>query len=141
MKGGVQGGVVGGEVGGEVGGKLGGVVGSKGSGPPPAPPPPVVSDAPVRLTKDMVPARPLRKVEPVYPRLAREARLEGRVMLMLTVDRFGRVTAAKALSGPDILRSAALEAALQWTWEPSRTKDGVAVATYIPLPMEFKLQQ
>ncbi|MEW5853442.1 MAG: energy transducer TonB, partial [Myxococcota bacterium] len=125
--GGVVGGVKGGVVGGTVGGTPGGSLGAP------------LPDQPVRPTKDMTPARVIKKVPPVYPRIAREGRMEGRVMLMLVVDRYGRVTEARVLSGPAVFRAAAVEAVKQWVYEPARRRDGSPVPTYVPQPVEFNL--
>jgi protein TonB len=143
VPGGVPGGVAGGVVGGQVGGVVGGSLAPKpkpAPAPPPPPAPPPAPAPPVHLTRNMVPAKVVRRVEPVYPRMAREARLQGRVMLMLVVDARGRVVEARVLSGPAILATAAVEAVKQWLYEPSRTPDGKPLATYIPQPVEFKLR-
>jgi protein TonB len=49
-----------------------------------------------------------------YPQSARDKRIEGTVVLQLTLNAQGQVSDARVISGPDELRSAALSAALQW---------------------------
>jgi TonB family protein len=56
---------------------------------------------------------------PEYPRRAVEQRIEGDVLLDLTVDERGEVSDARVLSGPDELRRAALESVLQWHYSPA----------------------
>jgi protein TonB len=138
--GGQLGGVVGGQLGGVVGGQLGGVLGGSKDGKVGGqlPPPPAV-DKPVRLSRDMTPARPVRQVAPEYPRLARQARIEGTVTLMIVVDVKGRVSEARYVKGPDILAQAAMAAVKQWIYEPTRLRDGRPVAAYIVQPILFRL--
>ncbi len=52
-----------------------------------------------------------------YPRAAREKKIEGTVVLQLSLDPKGEVADARVLSGPDELRSAALSSALQWHFQ------------------------
>src|SRR5262249_26085524 len=52
----------------------------------------------------------LRRVDPAYPAAAREARAEGTVVLEVQVGSYGGVIGARVLSGPALLRNAALEA-------------------------------
>jgi TonB family protein len=49
-----------------------------------------------------------------YPQSAREKRIEGTVVLQLSLDAQGQVSDARVISGPDELRNAALSSALQW---------------------------
>lgn len=60
----------------------------------------------------------LHSVAPRYPKAALEKRIEGAVVLEVQIDAEGHVTDAHVLSGPDELRSAALEAVLQWHYSP-----------------------
>ena len=55
---------------------------------------------------------------PEYPRRAIEQRVQGDVVLDLVTDERGEVSDARVLSGPDELRRAALESALQWHYSP-----------------------
>lgn len=49
-----------------------------------------------------------------YPQSAREQRIEGTVVLQLSLNAQGQVSDARVTSGPDELRNAALSSALQW---------------------------
>jgi TonB family protein len=60
----------------------------------------------------------LHSVAPNYPRAAREKHIEGPVVLEVHIDGEGHVSDAKVMSGPEELRSAALEAILQWHYDP-----------------------
>jgi TonB family protein len=59
------------------------------------------------------------KVQPRYPFAAREAKVEGVVVVEVMVSTAGVVEAAHVVSGPPELRDAALEAAQQWTFAPT----------------------
>jgi beta-lactamase regulating signal transducer with metallopeptidase domain len=54
---------------------------------------------------------------PEYPKRAAEARVQGDVQLDLVTDERGEVADARVISGPDELRRAALESALQWHYD------------------------
>ena len=77
-------------------------------------------------------ARPLRTrfEPPAYPEAARARGEEGIVILELTLDRAGRVAAARPLRGPDDLAAAASAAARRWTYEPTIRDGG-------PVPLRF----
>ncbi len=59
---------------------------------------------------------------PEYPRRAIQQRVEGEVVLDVTVDERGEVSDARVLSGPDELRRAALESVLQWHYSPEKLR-------------------
>jgi len=91
---------------------------------PPAPSGPVGSER--------VPPKVLRPVQAPYPRAALEAGVQGKVLLLITVDEYGRVTKARVLRGlRHGLDEAAVEAVKQFTFSPGTT-DGRAE------PMEIR---
>jgi TonB family protein len=73
--------------------------------------------------KKAVPAKLLRTVQAQYPAMARQIRAEGEVLLEIEVDAAGNVSGAKALSGPPILREAAIEAVRHWKYQPATLGD------------------
>ncbi len=79
---------------------------------------------------------------PEYPPLARRRAQEGEVLLRLDLDTQGRVTAAQVLqsSGYPLLDRAALAAGSGWHLLPARI-NGVAVASYVRIPVQFRLDQ
>jgi periplasmic protein TonB len=115
----VTGGVVGGVPGGQIGGVLGGIIGGVSTAAPPPPPPP----APVqtRITKggDVMMATAINKVTPVYPQLARQARVQGTVRLHTLIDKDGKVIDATYVSGPAMLAQSAIDAVKQWRFHPT----------------------
>ena len=80
----------------------------------------------------------IRFVSPEYPELAIRAGVEGVVLVNLLVDTRGRVVKAVAVSGPQILRDAAVSAALQCLLTPALQRDK-PVAVWVALPFRFTL--
>jgi TonB family protein len=60
----------------------------------------------------------IKRVSPVYPELAKRARVSGIVSLIVTVDEQGNVTDIKILKGEPLLNQAAIEAVWQWKYTP-----------------------
>ena len=57
--------------------------------------------------------------QPVYPAEARAARVGGAVSVQITIDEYGNVVAARAVSGHPLLQAAAVNAALQARFSPT----------------------
>ncbi len=74
--------------------------------------------APVQAIGDVKPPRLVRRIEPAYPAVAQEARVEGTVILEATTDIYGRVAAVRVLRSVTLLDAAAVEAVRQWVYEP-----------------------
>ena len=66
---------------------------------------------------------------PEYPRRALEQKIEGDVVVEMTLNDRGEVSDARVLSGPEELRKATLETVLQWHYLPSMGS-GVTQATF-----------
>lgn len=73
---------------------------------------------PVRAAGEIKPPRLLHRVEPEYPELARNARVQGVVILEATTDVYGRVQNVRVLRSVPLLDQAAIEAVKQWIYEP-----------------------
>jgi TonB family protein len=71
---------------------------------------------------------------PEYPKRAIEQRVAGDVLLDLVIDDRGEVSDARVVAGPDELRRAALESALNWHYSPA----SVATTT-IQATLRFRL--
>jgi periplasmic protein TonB len=129
---GVEGGVAGGVEGGVPGGVVGGVVG----GLPDAPPPP--PQQAVRVGGQVKEPRKLKNVAPVYPDIAKQARVQGVVILECTISPQGKVTDVKVLRGIPLLDQAAVEAVRQWVYTPTLL-NGVPVPVIMTVTVNFKL--
>jgi periplasmic protein TonB len=84
-----------------------------------APTPPLEKPKePLRVGGKVLPPRRLYTPPPEYPVLARQARVEGDVVLDATLDAQGSVTNLTVISGPQLLYAAALQAVKTWKYEP-----------------------
>jgi len=81
----------------------------------------------------------LKKVGPAYPGEAKAARVSGKVQVQVTVSEEGRVIEAIVISGPELLRDAAVQAAKEWVFKPTKF-DGVPVKVQGILIFNFELQ-
>jgi TonB family protein len=139
--GGVPGGVVGGVPGGVPGGVIGGVIGGVLDQSEPPPPPRnarVQSIRVIRVSGSVMQAKLLRRVEPVYPAIARQARISGVVILEVTVTRNGSIQTIRSLSGHPLLIHAASEAVSQWKYEPTML-NGEPVDVVTTVTVNFRL--
>ena len=59
---------------------------------------------------------------PLYPALARQAGIEGRVEVQIRTDTDGKVISAMPLNGPGILRQVALDNAKTWRFAHKRSE-------------------
>jgi len=97
-----------------------------GEAAPPPPPTPIVKpaatpapDSVVRLTSKLTQGRVLRRVQPPYPAIAKQARIQGLVQVQIDISVTGAVDNVTPLSGHPLLRDAALQAAKQWLFIPT----------------------
>lgn len=142
--GGVSGGVPGAVLATLVGGALDPTVITTPS--PPVPPPPKVKEAtgqqvknPIRIGGQIKYPLVRKRVNPVYPALAKLSRIEGSVVLEAVVDEQGKVSQLKYLSGGHaLLIEAAIQAAGQWEFEPCNL-NGEPIAIILPITVHFRL--
>lgn len=117
VAGGVVGGVLGGVEGGVQGGVEGGVVGGVLGGMPNKEQKEFEKDA-VRATGEIKPPLLVRAVDPIYPEKARQAQVEGVVILEARTDEKGNVEDARILRSIPLLDQAAIDAVKQWKYDP-----------------------
>jgi protein TonB len=79
------------------------------------------------------------EVIPVYPKEARDKKIEGSVVIDILIDDLGKVRDAKVLEGPEIFRNPALEAIKKFRFRPAKTENQ-AVAVRIRYTLNFKLE-
>jgi periplasmic protein TonB len=132
-EGGVVGGTIGGVVGGELGGQLGGVPGGIAKEEPPA-----VPSGPVRVGGKIKAPSKLNNVPPAYPAMAKQARVEGTVILEATISPDGRVTELKVLRGIPLLDNSAIDAVKQWRYSPTLL-NGTPVPVVMTVTVNFRL--
>jgi TonB family protein len=79
----------------------------------------------------------ITRVEAVYPPTARMMGAFGTVRVQVTISESGRVVDAKAVSGHEVLRSAAVDAALKWVFKPT-TVNGAPIKVQGILNFNFR---
>jgi periplasmic protein TonB len=102
-----------------------------------APAPDAASDAHVSLSPDTT-ARVARPVEPNYPLLAKQMKVQGAVVLQALIDKAGHIEDLHVVSGPTILAAAAREAVKQWHFKPYY-QAGQAVETEARITVNFTI--
>jgi periplasmic protein TonB len=110
---GVVGGVPGGVPGGQMGGVIGGIISST-----PVAVPKVATPTRVRVSQGVTQGLLIRKVQPTYPPLARQARIQGSVLLAAEISKDGSIENLHLISGHPMLAPAAIEAVKQWKYKP-----------------------
>jgi protein TonB len=112
--------------------------------PPPQPEAAVVktanTSAPYRVGGQVMEARILNRVMPVYPQLAKNMRVSGKVHLVGVISRTGVIEKLDVVDGHPLLVRAALEAVKQWVYQPT-TLNGEAVEVVTPIEVNFTLTQ
>ncbi|MGD0199369.1 MAG: TonB family protein [Bryobacteraceae bacterium] len=73
----------------------------------------------VRTGGQVQEARLVQRIAPTYPPLARQTRVSGIVRVQAVIGKDGRVRRATAVSGPPLLRSAAVQAVQRWVYTPA----------------------
>ena len=119
--------------------------------PPPPPPKPairkdapeqpfeVVPEDPVVVGDGIRPPVKLRDVRPLYPMIAQQAKVQGVVILEARIEADGRVSSAQVLRSIPLLDRAAVDAVLQWQYEPTLL-NGRPVAIRMAVPVHFMIQ-
>lgn len=102
--------------------------------PPPEEEEPIVpfyalSDKPVEI----------KRVNPVYPELAKKAGIEGTVVVKVLVNTKGDVEQVEILKSHPLLDDAAMEAARQFKFKPGKQRDKF-VKVWVSIPFNFKLK-
>jgi len=110
---GVVGGVPGGVPGGQMGGVIGGIISST-----PMAVPKVAAPTRVRVSSGVSQGMIVHRVQPAYPPLARQARIQGKVILQAQISKDGNIENLQLISGHPMLAPAAIEAVKQWKYKP-----------------------
>ncbi|HKW98976.1 MAG TPA: energy transducer TonB [Bryobacteraceae bacterium] len=108
---------------------------------PPAPKPvqqAIAPRAPMRVGGVVQAAKLMHQVTPVYPPLARQARISGVVRLEAIIDRAGAIRSLQVVSGHPLLVPAAVDAVRQWTYRPTLL-NGEPVEVLTEIEVHFKL--
>jgi protein TonB len=111
-----------------------------------APPPPTPAPArtektrPVVIGGDVQSSMAISRPNPVYPPIARQARIQGRVMLEALISRNGTIENLRVVNGHPLLVPAALDAVRQWRYRPTML-NGEPVEVQTTIEVNFTLSQ
>ncbi|MGA9960003.1 MAG: TonB family protein, partial [Acidobacteriaceae bacterium] len=117
-------------------GVIGGILGSMGNGPV------VKVAAPKKITvsSGVEASKIIDQVQPIYPPIAKAARIQGTVVLAATIGKNGSIQDLKVVSGPAMLQQAALDAVRRWRYRPT-VLDGVPVDVDTTISVVFTLNE
>ena len=77
----------------------------------------------IRLGGQVQAAKLISQPQPIYPALARQARIQGTVVLHAIIGKDGHVNELQVISGHPLLIQAALDAVKQWRYQPTLLND------------------
>lgn len=88
-----------------------------------APPKPLLvkppkPSGPIRVSAGVAQGRLLAPIQPIYPEIAKSARIQGTVIVEATISKLGLIQQARVLSGPPMLAQAALQAVQRARYQP-----------------------
>jgi protein TonB len=93
----------------------------------------------VRVGGEIKEPKKIKHVEPVYPRIAMTAKVQGMVIIEATIARDGSVKNARVLRPVALLQEAALEAVKQWRYTPTLL-NGSPVEVLMTVTVNFQLK-
>ena len=108
---------------------------------PPAPTPTVAvrPTAPIHVGGDVEAAKLISAPKPVYPSMARAARVQGTVKIQATIARDGSIRNLQLMSGPPLLVAVALEAVGRWRYQPTLL-NGEPIEGQTTIQVDFTLK-
>jgi protein TonB len=87
---------------------------------PVMPPPKAAPPARIKQGGEVTAASIITQTRPAYPALARQARIQGTVVLHAIIDKEGKVAQLEIVSGHPLLVQSALDAVKQWRYKPTQ---------------------
>jgi len=96
--------------------------------------------AAVDVSSSLMGQRIVHRVDPIYPSEALKQKIEGEVMLETLVGEDGTVRDVHAVSGPDLLRPAAVDAVKWWRFEPYDV-NGHAALVHTLIEVDFRVSR
>ncbi len=116
---------------------IGGMLTAPASSNVPAPPRPEVPATPAKSV--VREPKMLSSMPPVYPPMAKQNNIQGDVILVVNVDANGKVGEMAVMSGPELLRRAAVDAVKNWRYQPA-TNNGNPVSAQVTVKVEFRIR-
>ena len=92
----------------------------------------------MRLVSSLAMANLVYAPKPIFPSLARTARIQGTVVLEAIISKDGTVENLRVLEGHPLLVDAAIEAVKQWRYRPTLL-NGEAVEVQTTITVNFRL--
>jgi TonB family protein len=92
----------------------------------------------IRVGANIQAANLVRRVAPVYPALAKQARIQGTVIFSATIGKDGQIANLQVVSGHPLLVPAATDAVKQWVYKPTML-NGEPVAVMTQIDINFTL--
>jgi periplasmic protein TonB len=93
---------------------------------------------PLQVSSGVTAGLLISPIQPVYPSLARAARVEGTVVMEAVISKTGRIESLHAVSGPEMLRRAALDAVQAARYQPY-TLNGAPTEVQTTITVNFRL--
>ncbi|MSV35097.1 MAG: TonB family protein [Bryobacterales bacterium] len=103
-----------------------------------APPPPAPAAQQVQVADNIQAANLIKRVTPIYPTVAKAARIQGTVRFNAVISASGQIQNLQVLSGPPQLRQAASDAVRQWVYRPM-LRNGQPVEVVSQIDVNFTL--
>ncbi len=97
---------------------------------------PHIASADLRVSSGVLQGAAIKKVQPAYPGVARNASAKGAVQVQVTVSESGEVIGARVINGHPMFNDAALQAAKQWRFKPTEIS-GAPVKTQGVITFNF----
>jgi protein TonB len=113
------------------------------STPPPnpalsKPEPPAARHAPLRVSSSVQQASLIYAPKPLYPQLAKSARVQGTIKLQAIIAVDGSIKNLRVMSGPPLLVNAAIDAVRRWQYKPTML-NGSPVEVITEIDVNFTL--
>ena len=94
----------------------------------------------IRVGGNVQQARLIRQPKPLYPPLAKQARISGTVKLNAIIAKDGTIMNLSVISGHPLLVPSAMEAVKQWAYQPTLL-NGEPVEVVTQIDVNFTLSQ
>ncbi|HEY7284087.1 MAG TPA: energy transducer TonB [Vicinamibacterales bacterium] len=92
--------------------------------------------AAVRVGGPVRPPVKIKDVPPIYPEIAKQAKVSGAVVIEATIDKDGKVADTKVVKSAPLLEQAAVDAVRQWEYKPSM-QNGKPVPVVMTVTVNF----
>lgn len=99
---------------------------------------PVHRSTPLKISGGVSAGIPLSPIRPVYPAIARATQTEGTVVVEAIISRSGTIESLRILSGPEMLRQAAMDAIRTARYQPYRL-NGEPIEVQTTITVNFRL--